>query len=388
MIMLHFRRSIVVIACCISLQVFSQVTREDTTLVKNFRLDFAVPDQPAFKMLGTNPSEILRPSSVNDLSVIATEFMSGSSIVLPRAIALEVAPFMLAKANKITLQEYDEQKILNSVRISLGSQFSTTNSTQAYKLSLGARVTIFDKGDLKTDQGFRSEIYKLTADKTELENKLKIEYLNRIGKTIMDYATDPEVEAATEEYISNESAKYIDMPFDKRLERLRQDYKAKNWNKSKLDFAAAVLTQSPDSLAQNITFQSFGFWATYAVPVKTWGQVLAGLNYSYLENDGAVTDTLSNTSKEKDNRLNLSSRFYFGTNRIKGFAEAAYYYSGLEETNNALLNLGTEINPFSGVWITLNGGYLFNDIFENGGSSQLFTSFDIRFQLPEKFRLF
>jgi hypothetical protein len=295
---------------------------------------------------------------------------------------------MLAKANKITLEEYDKQEILNSLRISLGTQFSETNSTQAYKLSIGARITIFDKGDMKSDQGFRIELYKLTADKTELENRLKIEYLKKNGKTIMDYVSDPKVEAATEEYISNELSKYVDMPFDKRLEKMRQDYKAVNWNKAKLDLAAAVLTQSPDSLAENITFQSWGFWGTYALPVKTWGQVLLGLNYTYLEQDSIFNETIGDTLTGSDNRLNISSRFYFGTNRIKGFAEAAYYFSGLEETNNALLNLGAEVNPLNGVWISLNGGYLFNDIFEDERSSKLFTSFDIRFQLPEKFRLF
>jgi hypothetical protein len=364
---------------------YSQVPSEDSTLVKQFRLDFAVPDQPAFKLLGTNPSSILRPSSLTDLSLITSEFMSGNSIVLPRSISIEAAPVMLATANKVTLTSYRENRMWHSLRLSLGTSFEEIDGNQAYNLSLGARISLIDKGDLKTDTAFLNELFRLTAESVKLKKDLQIQYLDMIGKTMFDYATDTAVQNATDKYVMEEIDKYKIESFDSRLERIKLEYKAKNWNKAKLDVAFALMTQSPDSLAQNIQFNSFGLWGTYALPVDTWGQVLLGINYMNMQY--APLPETADTTVEM-NRLALASRLYFGTNRIKGFLEAEYNYEDYNNTSNALLNFGTELNPFNGIWLNFNAGYSFYNIFEENHSSALFTSFDLRFQLPEKFKLF
>ncbi len=364
----------------------SQGTSDNATLAKYYRLDFAVPDQPAFKILGINPSDILRPSTVTDLSVVTSNFIKGKSIVLPQSFALEVAPILLAKSNSITLDEYEKKKIWHSLRLSLGSQTISDDTTTNNKLALGARITLIDNGDQKSDRNFINEVIKLTAEKTELENILKIEYLNSIGKSIYDYATDTVVARNTEMYILENLEKYQDLLYDKRLKKLKEDYKNENWNKQKLDIAVAILNESPDSLAKNIKFNSFGLWGTYALPVKKWGQILIGFNYHYSSFDSLIVD-LGTTKSFSLNKLTIASRFYCGTNRIKGFIEGQYYYQDSNSTNNALINLGAEINLMDGLWINLNAGYDYNNLFNKSNSSDLFVNFDLRFQIPEKFNL-
>jgi hypothetical protein len=360
---------------------------ESEELVKNFRLDFAVPDHPAFKLMNETPSDILRPSSVNDLSVITSNFMSGNSIVLPQSFAMEVAPILLAKANNITLSEYEKNKVWHSLRVSLGTEKQSYETFEQYNLSIGAKITVIDKGDIKADKDYISELSNLLADVTKDQNDLKLEYLESEGKTTTDMAFDSELTKEVEAYIAEQlEVQKKDYPL--KIKELKQKYKEQNWNKHKLDFAAAVLNNSPDSLAKNIQFGTLGLWTTIALPLKKWGQVLIGASYYYSNFDSIAGENME-IEKYNLNRISLTSRLYFGTNRIKGFLEGQYYMQNLTETtNNALLNLGAELNLVNGIWVNFNAGYNFNDIFMEGSTSTMFTSFDIRFQLPENFKLF
>ena len=96
-------------------------SQEDTSLVKNLRLNFAVPDMPAFQLLGTNPSHILRPSTPREFAVMASDFGLNNDFALPSSFAAEIAPFILFKSNNLTLSEYDKHSELYSLRVSVGT---------------------------------------------------------------------------------------------------------------------------------------------------------------------------------------------------------------------------------------------------------------------------
>lgn len=390
-----FMKRITLIILSLTFLIFQGFTQETSEeLVKNFRLDFAVPDHPAFKLMNETPSDILRPSSVNDLSVITSNFMSGNSIVLPQTFALEVAPIMLAQANSITLSQYEKNKVWHSLRFSLGSEKQTFDAFEQYNLSIGAKITIIDKGDIKADKAYISKLAKILAESTKDQNDFKLVFLDSIGKTATEVAFNSELTKQLENYISEqlelqkEKNDSLKKNYPLRIQELKIKYKAQNWNKQKLDFAVAVLNKSPDSLAKNVKFGAFGVWGTLALPVNSWGQVLIGASYKYSEYN-EFYEKSEDYKYFNENRMSLTSRFYFGTNRIKGFLEGQYYMQDLgETTNNALINLGAELNLVNGIWVNFNGGYNFNNIFMDDVSSSLFTSFDIRFQIPENFKLF
>src|SRR5690242_9915003 len=77
----------------------------DNKPVDNFLLDFSVPDMPAFKALGTDPSNILRPTDVQKFAVMFNAFRSEGETIIPRSFSLEVAPWKLTKGSW-TIGEY------------------------------------------------------------------------------------------------------------------------------------------------------------------------------------------------------------------------------------------------------------------------------------------
>jgi hypothetical protein len=105
----------------ISHQAQSQV---DST-VASIRMNFAVPDAPAFKILGTQPDHIMRPSTTQELAVSLGEPFLDSK--LPSAFAAEFSPYLTISGSSLTLRGYQEsaiKRILYHTRVSVASQRS------------------------------------------------------------------------------------------------------------------------------------------------------------------------------------------------------------------------------------------------------------------------
>ena len=76
--------------------------------VDDFLLDFSVPDMPAFKALGSDPSEILRPSDLKKFGAMMQAFRSEGSTIIPQSFSMEVAPWKLMKGSW-TISEYQDK---------------------------------------------------------------------------------------------------------------------------------------------------------------------------------------------------------------------------------------------------------------------------------------
>jgi len=351
----------------------------DNSLVSKFKVDFAVPDLPAFKLLGTEPSSLLRPSTPEILSVITSNFFNGSNLVIPQSFAAEISPLLLLNANNLTLQEYDKNAILYSLRLSIGTMRNESTNDPGH-LSLGLRVSLIDQGDLKNDKAYRKELYQITSDLVDLDKLYEDEFYRLKDWLPDDVFNDPEKREEMEVYVQNKKNEYINNAWgeslDERLSRLKKEYKTNNWNKQKMDVAYAILGVSPDSLLTKLKFSKHSFWLTYSHPISSWGQWLIGGNLSIL------SDSTSYFS------FSLASRVYFGTNRIKGFLEVQYQRDDLVESNNLLLNLGTELNLVDGIWINFYAGVESLNFANDDKKSEINSHFDLRFTIPENFDLF
>lgn len=131
--------------------------RADSTVLGKAVLDFAVPDIPAFKALGIDASNILRPSSAKELGVAFSNLAKGDVSVIPRNVAIEVAPILFIKP-WYTLEQYRTKaglRILNATRISLGTNEDA--ETGVNSVAIGLRTTLFDKGDFRSDAAFQQK---------------------------------------------------------------------------------------------------------------------------------------------------------------------------------------------------------------------------------------
>ncbi len=351
----------------------------DTSLVKHYRLDFAIPDQPAFSIMGGTPSDILRPSNTKELSASISEFYNGGSLIIPKSFALEGAPFLIARSNKLTLKEFDENKILYSLRISIGTGSETIEGNSKMNLAIGARVTLFDKGDLKSDKSYRNDLWDTLAKEVGIDNVFKKEFLLIRNLTISDIGESPELEAEMEAFIKEKKGEY----FVTTLKELKEAYKKENWNKQKMDLAYAFMGSAPDSLLKSLKSSKHAAWLTYANPVGKWGQLLLGINYNHVLADSIDAST-NETVNFNYNVASLISRIYAGSNKFKGFLEVQYKYEGAFETNNYLVNAGAEININNGIWLILTAGINQYNFSNEDSKPSLITGFNFRFALPEK----
>ncbi|NVO11511.1 MAG: hypothetical protein HXX16_16230 [Bacteroidales bacterium] len=369
-----------VIILLIVLQSVCKSQEPDSVLVKNYKIDFAVPEQPAFNILGTNPSDILRPSDVKSLSVILPQFYNGSDIIIPQAISMEVAPFLLIKNNTIKLNEFDKKPWLYNFRISIGTSKEDINEVKYSKIALGGRITLINEGDLKSDKKYRKELQKLMQLEVKTENDYKVEFLKSKGITMTDFISNEEYKNEFENYLIKKQSESTIKNISRRdtLNKIKENYKKENWNKRKLDIAYAYLGVSPDSIIKNIKSKKHSTWLTFGYPLTKKGQHLIGLNYTYVYADSLnkMTDQID---RFKYSTLSLGTRFYYGSNDFKGFIEGQYKFSGLNDSHNWLLNTGTEINIKEGIWLVFNIGYYVNDINKNNSKKSFYSGFSLRF---------
>jgi hypothetical protein len=358
-------KNIIILICILLLPVLTYSQNKADSLVKLYKLNFALPDLPAFKSLGTEPSNILRPSNVQDFSFVSSEFFNGKNLVIPSAFALEVSPILLMNTNTMTREEFKKNNALKTSRISLGTNRDSLNTTN---ISIGYRITLINKGDLRTDDdGFKNLSSSLEA-RSEVRTVLRNQYLR--DKNILASDVTDEIEKDIDIYIS-ENIGEKNAEFENRIKKYKKEYKESHWNASKFDLAFAIVGQSPDSILANVDFKLFSFWTTYGFPIlKNKGQVLIGLNYQNQKID-----------VKNSNSFSLTNRNYFGSNRIKVFFEEQIEYDeSLGEKLNLLLNLGAELNLKDGLWIDLNSGYLKN---YNNDSSEFISQLRFRYTFPE-----
>ncbi|SHM73757.1 hypothetical protein SAMN05444266_110170 [Chitinophaga jiangningensis] len=382
----------------------------DSLTLSKMRLNFIVPDMPAFKSLGTGPSNLLRPSTPMPVAVAMSEFFQGDKIIIPRAFALEIAPAQLLNAKTTVVQldhRYKQYRTWHSFRVSLGSSRDTTLGVNARKLALGFRINIIDDGDMATDRKALQQIIAALGELRLETRAIRKAFAAKNLESVKEWAlaenpgdstiiraaaipdqlpdwdyylhkkikTDSSWAKAYDQYVYNAKAP----EFDAWFANFKKDYKRENWNADKLDFALAVMGASRDSMIGNIRFAQVGFWSTYALRTGKNGQTLFGVNA------GISTDTV--LKKDATNYFNISVpvRYVMGTNRVKGFGEFQYQYRGRYAEHHSFLNLGAEFNPVDGLWLNFYGGVDHNF---TAGKGSFVTNLDIKITLPEKFGLF
>ena len=74
------------ICSCLLFQ-YAKAQVVDDSLLSTARLNIAVPEIPAFKALGIDPSNILRPSDIKSIALMISDFNSGGSFIIPKSFS-------------------------------------------------------------------------------------------------------------------------------------------------------------------------------------------------------------------------------------------------------------------------------------------------------------
>jgi hypothetical protein len=310
------------------------------------RLNVAVPDAPAFKILDESPSAVMRPADVQEVALAVAGFARTGG-VLPRAFSAEFSPGMLVGGRSLTLEQYRSSPFWYRTRISAAAQRIDDGSGRR-QASLGVRITLIDNADPRMDDGFLRKLSGLAQS------------INRVARGVQ------ETRPTGTGQLSEPSVDQL----EQQLDDLRAEQKDSLWNASVMELGAAMRFVSSDSLLQNVHADKYSGWFGASFPVSRSGQFIFGVSGTLQRR---VSGSLDSSS------FSISGRFYFGSNKLKFFAEAEVGYSG-DNASQRLINAGGEFNAASSFWLEFSGGL------EKRGEnkSSIATSFNIRWSLPEE----
>ncbi|WP_258104563.1 hypothetical protein [Marinoscillum sp. MHG1-6] len=360
--------------------------------VDTLLLDFVVPDVPAFKALGTDPSNILRPSDVQKFAIAFDPFFDGSNAVIPDNFAVDFAPWKLLSGGW-TLESYRENWIK---RVAYNSSFSIgtlkDNESGEFKAALGYRVKIAGKNaDLLTSE-YINEVYVKQATETELakwayDQWRKMKDLSMIEVSNLDSAALAEREQYFEDnlnlfaYLKDKKLTLKDYnksdslkaEFKKsnyefvNVSKMISDFNNSGWNATRTDLAVAMVGVSADSLVKNIQYANLNLWVTQSLRLGKKGQLLIGGNLNVPDAGNA--------------EFTLSARAYVGNNKFRAYSEYQFINQNDVNEPSALINLGAEFNFISNFWFQFYAGV--EDVLGESGVSQFRSSLNLKYSFNE-----
>lgn len=327
---------------------FAQDLTPGGTFASNARLNFAVPDAPAFTILNYTPSIIVRPTSVKEVALAISDFINRGG-VLPRNVGAEFSPGMLIGGGSLTIRQYNANPFWYRVRISAATQ-TTDDNTGRIRAALGFRFTFTDDADPRMDRPFIENLSTLAVD------------INR--------AVARKVQQAPPDGSGPIAPDLVDVEaLEQEVEALRTRQREERWNANIWEFAAAARFGSRDSLARNAAAEKYQGWIAGSFRVEQWGQ--------FIFNASGSVERAANF-KMDSTQFAMSARFYFGSNDMKVFGEGQI--TALEKSPALyLFNVGGELNAISSFWLEFAAG------FEKRGAEPAIirTAFHIRWSLPE-----
>ena len=141
---IRFLPCFLVLAACLPLR-----AQQPQTPAGKLTVDWAVPESPAFTVLGLTPQTVTRPSSSQQL---ATTLLNGidQNGNFQSGIALDLQPYMLWYGHTVSYAKYRDSRatrFLSRAQLSVGSSKGATGDDKSARVALGLRLTLLDKGD-------------------------------------------------------------------------------------------------------------------------------------------------------------------------------------------------------------------------------------------------
>jgi len=282
----------------------------------NTNLDFAIPDAPAFELIDVDSSKILRPATVRQLAVSASDFTGSTtsltkSFSLPRELAIEVAPFRLGRDSLNVVSDTSDGysgkigPFLNRLRVSAASK-RFEGKEGPTKLAFGLRMSFLDDADLRS----ADDSYHILA-----------------GRSVQ---------------VDTSKEKVVKIPEDQ-IEKTNGV-----WNNTALEAAVAMRISGIDSTGKDMIVDNVSFWVTGGRGLGDQLQFLLGgrLAFEKLDRKGAF-----------ENNWTVATRMYVGNNNSKSFLEAQWSDSRMKGNKyNLFFNSGLEHHLRDNFWLVVSAG--------------------------------
>lgn len=342
------------------------------TVAEMTKLDLITPDLPAFKALGTEPSNLLRPSDVKQIATALNPFFNGNSPVIPTSFGLEVAPWKLASRNW-QFADYlksNAKAFAYRCSFSLGAGTFKTDLPRLppTRLSLGFRTSwVSREHDVSRNQRLIDAMFAMNdrelKDSTDVVIRWRQDRNLRPGDTptnedVLDLRQRLKVVSPQLDSLRQARKKYY------------EDFQKQNWNAPRTDFALAWVGGSGDSLLRNVSFGAFHAWLTQSIRAGQYGQFLLGGNARF--------DRIRPEATQGNYSLSVSGRYYVGTADFRGFLEGQFTHERINP-NSTLLYLGGELRVKEDFWLVFSTGL--KDVAAPGPGNQFLANLEVRYSI-------
>ena len=344
---MHKRTLLTAVAACLTATLSRDVAAQagqpasrqeevQATPIYKLRADFVVPEGPAFKLVAIDPSAIVRPSSVRELSFSVSDFtQDDGSFSLPTQLGFEAAPFLLVQGRDLTRSQYERRAWLYRTRVSIATKLAdaTLNPTA---LGVGIRASLIDDADVRLDDVLAERV---------IEN-LRAQHTIYTRAATARYPLDNPPANQYEITLSASDQARVDS-LDKALGRIVANREEEVWNRNILELAVAGAALSQDESSGPVRFHSASAWLTWGLRAGAHGQFLIGAR------GGTARDSV--TDKQRG-AASASSRLYFGTHAYKAFVEGQVGVEKDQAYTPWFLNSGGEVRVTNSFWSEFTAG--------------------------------
>jgi hypothetical protein len=298
------------------------------SIATRFKIDFAVPETPAFSLLQVSKGSILRPGTVREFAVQASSFVSSDGgVSIPKEFGLEFSPAMLIQGPRLTLDAYNRTPYLYRMRLSAAMKRPGATATQ---VALGIRTAFVDKADLRSNRQYATEATEIAT---------AINQLFAEQNRVQPFTADREM--TVEDLTPDRRAR-----MEEQAKRLRKRVEDRDWNADLLEVAAGLLAASRDTTGSDIAVIQYAGWLTYGKGLGKWGQLLLG---------GRAATVRDSVSDKFTSAGTLGVRLFAGVNQYKVFLEGERKLASGDDTS--MLNGGGEARFASGGWVQFSAGF-------------------------------
>jgi hypothetical protein len=331
-------------------------------------LDFAVPESPAFQILGVSPDNILKPASVKAIALSLGNYFVTNGPIIPKSLSVEISPLLIN--GKATLRQYNNNKFFYRMRLSVAT---VTQQNGGYGVSEGLRFSIIDETDLRTNKEFMSELMRIVTMTADARGKAIASYA-KIHPEDPTFLTRLDTDTVLQKEINILALQFYssDQLDETAISRSRTKIKNQLWNKTIWDAGVAILQTSTDSLISNLKFSQAGAWTSVGLP--GWGHASFSQNAQFLL---GANISVKDSVKWQTN-ASFGVRFYYGSNNVKGYLQGQYSYQNSLSSYTA--SMGCQFNITNGLW----GMFTINLIVNNKGKVSYQPGINFGFGTPEK----
>ncbi len=153
------RYRIILLFLYIGLHTTISIAQSDETPAYRYKIDYNIPESPAFAVLDANPTTVLRASTPQEvIAHLASDFLSGNDI--SPGLALDFNPYFTFGGRLESISDYRKnywKRVLANLQVS-----AATINSQAFPDDLlfsgGIRAVLFDAKDMLYDTQLAEDI--------------------------------------------------------------------------------------------------------------------------------------------------------------------------------------------------------------------------------------